>query len=74
MYTKRPISRRFRAFFVCFSVVLEMVIVYIKRMKPGDKTGLRHCSPAMNRGFRNNVGAKVMNLIQNLAQCGKNVA
>ena len=52
-----------------------MVIVYNKnKMKPGDKTGLLHCSPAMNRGFRNNVGAKVLILFQNLAQCGKNVA
>ncbi len=51
-----------------FYVFSAMVIVYNKnKMKPGDKTGLLHCSPAMNRGFRNNVGAKVMNLIQNLA-------
>ena len=66
MYTKRPISHRFRAFFVCFSVVLEMVIVYNKRMKPGDKTGLRHCSPAMNRGFRNNVVQKYKVYIKSL--------
>ena len=71
-------NARFHTDFGRFSCVFrsfwQMVIVYNKRMKPGDKTGLRHCSPAMNRGFRNNVGAKVMNLIQNLAQCGKNVA
>ena len=64
----------FGRFSCTFSVVLEMVIVYNKRMKPGDKTGLRHCAPAMNRGFRNNVGAKVLILFQNLSQCGKNVA
>ena len=58
-----------------FYVFSAMVIVYNKnKMKPGDKTGLRHCSPAMNRGFRNNVGAKVLILFQNLSQCGKNVA
>ena len=58
-----------------FYVFSAMVIVYNKnKMKPGDKTGLLHCSPAMNRGFRNNVGAKVLILFQNLSQCGKNVA
>ena len=51
-----------------FYVFSAMVIVYNKnKMKPGDKTGLLHCSPAMNRGFRNNVGAKVMDFSQNLA-------
>ena len=58
-----------------FYVFSAMVIVYNKnKMKPGDKTGLLHCSPAMNRGFRNNVGAKILILFQNLSQCGKNVA
>lgn len=30
------------------------------KMKPGDKTGLLHCSPVQLRGFRNNDGAKLM--------------
>lgn len=67
-------NARFHTDFGRFYVFSAMVIVYNKRMKPGDKTGLQHCSPAMNRGFRNNVGAKVLILFQNLSQCGKNVA
>ncbi len=53
-------NARFHTDFGRFSVVFGIVIVYNKRMKPGDKTGLLHCSPVQLRGFRNNDGAKLM--------------
>lgn len=53
MYTKRPNFNTFGRF------SLLKIRHHPIRLKPG-KTGLLHCSPVQLRGFRNNVGAKLM--------------